>query len=770
MPDQPSDVQQTEFARDWIAQTYLGQLGNEETQRIARSRIHWLADNTHGPRVLDIGCSEGILPLLLARRGESVVGVDRNEDALRFAKELLSREPEDVRDRIEWHCADIFKLELPEASFDSVVIGEVLEHLKAPALLIGAARRCLKQGGRLLITTPMGYFPDPDHQQTFVLSSFVPLLRDDFAPESLDVVDGYIRFVGVATTDAPATWTDTGSLQNLLRISEAALLDVQQKGRERLDLRTSQWMETRSELRRLNSALEHLKERREQALADARKWLAVGEDVKQQLRDFQIKAQKWRVRAEGAQIELEHAANVVRGMAARNDAMKRELSEMYESKRYRIGDAIIRAAKPSKDTLKLPIRLWRIFREPRRAQVEPSGVQTAGGAEQRNVVERHRVFLQEFNQFADVVRAGNHSHFVVMYGGTTFIQNIRANRPIRLTQVLKNLNTPVLFNFHRWKETDPIPNYDGGPVFQSPIDKTPGLIERALQWNLGPTRAILVVSYPHPSVVRLINLANVRGWATIYDCRDDWEEFHKVDMAKWYRKGVEQFVVNNCDLTCCVSRPLVAKMRSYTTTEPVELLPNAYDPEFLSPDYARRPEAQPIVGYFGHLTDRWFDWDSLCWIAKQRPQMQFELIGHAEPKGLRLPPNVSLLGPKAHAEICDIAARWRVGIIPFRVGKLADGVDPIKIYEYFALGLPVVSFRMPQIADYPHTTTVDSREAFVTALDAAAKVQVDPAVLKNYIASNTWQHRAEQLLRWADEAIERAPCEKCFGVPPQEQA
>jgi hypothetical protein len=60
--------------------------------------------------------------------------------------------------------------------------------------------------------------------------------------------------------------------------------------------------------------------------------------------------------------------------------------------------------------------------------------------------------------------------------------------------------------------------------------------------------------------------------------------------------------------------------------------------------------------------------------------------------------------------------RWSTAVIPFRMGPLADGVDPIKIYEYLAFGLPVVSFRMPQISDYPYTITVDSVGAFCDAL------------------------------------------------------
>lgn len=380
--------------------------------------------------------------------------------------------------------------------------------------------------------------------------------------------------------------------------------------------------------------------------------------------------------------------------------------------------------------------------------------------DRQEVALRHEQLQADFGQFASRVAGGKYAHLVVMFGGTTYIQGIRANRPIRLTRCLAEMGVPVLFNFHRWRETDYIPPYEDELILQSPIDRTPKLVEQLVARPLGNTHGLFVASYPHPSVCRLINIANANGWATLYDSRDDWEAFHEVGMAKWYRPAVEKFVVCNCDVTCCVSRPLVKKLSAFTDRRPVRLLPNAYDPDFRSPDFARQLGEKVVIGYFGHLTDRWFDWESLTWIARQRPQYNFEIIGHGAPRDIEMPDNVVLLGQKTHPEICEVAKRWHVGIIPFRIGQLADGVDPIKIYEYFSLGLPVVSFRMPQIADYPHTTTVDTREAFVGAIDNAIDDQDNEEEFEDFLAQHTWEIRARQLLDWADEAIANGGCEK----------
>ncbi|MBN2559395.1 MAG: methyltransferase domain-containing protein [Phycisphaerae bacterium] len=855
--------------RDHIARTYLGLVGDEETQVIARARIDWLAAQARGPSVLDIGCSEGVLPLLLARRGIEVTGVDRVRDALAFARDLIGKEPDEVRDRVRLIEGDIFHSQLPEASFDTVVLGEVLEHVEDPAALLGVAIRCLAKAGRLLLTVPVGYLPSADHCQIFSLSSIVELLRPCFTPGVLEVVDGYLRFAGSAGATAGDAWDGVASAPRLLSIVEHSLIESQKRSWERLDKRTAMWQQglenierwkaaaeeltekcrhARDDAKRWRSAAEELAEKRRQALDDAVRWKSAAEELAEKRRqalddgvrwkttaeelaekrrqalDDAVRwkstaaelaekhreavdnahrsqataevldaerraaledARRWRQSAESIESERSLIERRLRGkrgeldrltkkagqlgrdaraLSARNKELQQELAVTYQSRRYRIGDAMVEAAQGSRSALRLPVRLWRLYREPRGPQSPPAGVTAAEPAHRDVVAERHKRFLQDFGKFVSRVSAGHSSHVVVMFSGTTYIQDIRANRPIRLTQSLAQMGTLVLFNFHRWREADHVPAYDGGLVFQSPVDKTPDLVEQLLHCDLGRARGVLVVSYPHPSVCRLINLVNAGGWATIYDARDDWEAFEKVGMAEWYRPAVERFVVNNCDATCCVSRPLQAKLSGFTATRPVLLLPNAYDPAFLAEGYHRRPGAQVRVGYFGHLTDRWFDWESLAWIIAQRPGYRFEIIGHGAPETLDLPPNASLLGPKTHAEICQIAAKWHAGIIPFRVGPLADGVDPIKIYEYFGLGLPVVSFRMPQIADYPYTTTVDTREAFAEALDRAVKCKCDEKVLADFLEQNTWDTRARQLLRWADEAVDRAPPEKTFHV------
>ena len=135
-------------------------------------------------------------------------------------------------------------------------------------------------------------------------------------------------------------------------------------------------------------------------------------------------------------------------------------------------------------------------------------------------------------------------------------------------------------------------------------------------------------------------------------------------------------------------------------------------------------------------------------IAIGMPEFHFEIIGHSEPQNLDLPDNVQILGPKSHSEINEIARRWKAAIIPFKTGPLADAVDPIKIYEYLALGLPTVSFSMPQIDDYPLTKTVKNVEEFKKELQWAVNVRYDMDEIELWLRENTWEKRVDSFEEW----------------------
>ncbi len=102
-----------------------------------------------GPRVLDVACAQGNFALLLAEAGFDVTALDLSEEFLAYAKKKYSH------GKIEFIHANVMDYQSGQP-FDTVICGEVIEHVAYPKDLLAAASRNLKTGGHLILTTPNG--------------------------------------------------------------------------------------------------------------------------------------------------------------------------------------------------------------------------------------------------------------------------------------------------------------------------------------------------------------------------------------------------------------------------------------------------------------------------------------------------------------------------------------------------------------------------------------------------------------------------------------
>lgn len=372
------------------------------------------------------------------------------------------------------------------------------------------------------------------------------------------------------------------------------------------------------------------------------------------------------------------------------------------------------------------------------------------GGQPTELIDKAGPYLQGLSQFLQQINHGAPREFFLIFSGTIQIQPKRGNRPIRMALTLAEMGVPVLFSYYRTKTTDPLPEPVHPLIFQSPIDLTLSHLPQLIT-GLPNFRKTFVYSIPHVEAAKYLDTLKWAGWAVIYEARDHWEEFNKAGMAKWYNKNVEKFLALRADLVCAVSHPLAQAITGLSGRE-VRLSPNALDTAFVPAGYHRQPDPNQVrVGYFGSLTPAWFDWNLVVDAAVRHPEWSFELLGHGFNGHRALPPNVTLLGLCPPSLVCALAERWHAAIIPFKMGLLSDCVDPIKIYEYLALGLPVVSMRMPQIDDYPATRTVNTARAFITALEQAVSTKPPKDQIDAFLENNTWADRAREMLAWADE-------------------
>jgi 2-polyprenyl-3-methyl-5-hydroxy-6-metoxy-1,4-benzoquinol methylase len=209
-------------------EVYEGKFMSAQAQYILRQRIEWICEQAHGV-VLDIGCSQGLNCVLLAKRGHTIVGVDADKDAVAWARNNLLNYPALIQQRITL-CAITFEEFQIDSHFDTVIAGEYLEHLDDVQLPQHLAKisSFLKQDARFVLTTPFGQHQHPDYKQIFFPYNMLKMLTPYFTIESMQVENGYIYCICCAL-ERCGTSSNHLHEQQLFELYEKGVLQIQER-------------------------------------------------------------------------------------------------------------------------------------------------------------------------------------------------------------------------------------------------------------------------------------------------------------------------------------------------------------------------------------------------------------------------------------------------------------------------------------------------------------------------------------------------------------
>lgn len=252
-------------------------------------------------------------------------------------------------------------------------------------------------------------------------------------------------------------------------------------------------------------------------------------------------------------------------------------------------------------------------------------------------------------------------------------------------------------------------------------------------------------------------------WQVVYDCMDEWENFPGIKPTSL---EAEHRLVDECDLLVVTAERLAQKWRWRSeAAKPVVLARNAADYDF----YAQRCQPNPlladvphpIVGYFGAIAD-WFDVDLLAEAARQRPQYSFVLLGgvfDVDVSRLQSLPNVKLLGQQPYETMPQYLHHFDVCTIPFKINPITEATDPVKLYEYWSGGKPVVATNMSELQQYrEHVYLAETTEDFIAKLDTAI-AENDPQLAEQRRAlarQHTWKNRYDRIEAELRQSVPRA--------------
>lgn len=212
-------------------------------------------------------------------------------------------------------------------------------------------------------------------------------------------------------------------------------------------------------------------------------------------------------------------------------------------------------------------------------------------------------------------------------------------------------------------------------------------------------------------------------------------------------------LLREADRVVVTSSPLASLARSGGARDPRVIGNGVEAARFADAAPAPLPgdPGAPALGYVGSLHS-WFDLPLVRSLALAVPEARVILVGPAPPSmeaelrtAERAAPNLHWLGPRPYEEVPGLVRAFRVGLIPFRRTPLTDAVNPVKLYEYAAAGVPCVTTRFTDEVDgwREAARVADDKEAFVNEVRGALRAPVDPEPLRSFARRHDWAALAE---------------------------
>lgn len=238
----------------------------------------------------------------------------------------------------------------------------------------------------------------------------------------------------------------------------------------------------------------------------------------------------------------------------------------------------------------------------------------------------------------------------------------------------------------------------------------------------------------------------MRAGSVVLDLVDDLADYPGSTASRDHAKRCIELLAEGASAVSYTSSRL---MELYPARRSHAVIPNGYDAALFNVgvEPAELPGKPPYVGFIGKLFS-FLDYGLFASIVEEVPDITLVLVGDVEGtadevENLLLRPNVVYLGPRPKTEIPSLVATFDVCIAPFLPGPVADAVSPLKLYEYLAMGKPVIATPLASVqADTvgPFVEFASGREEFAHKVRLAVEDGggVDGEALGSVIAAYSW--------------------------------
>jgi hypothetical protein len=286
-------------------------------------------------------------------------------------------------------------------------------------------------------------------------------------------------------------------------------------------------------------------------------------------------------------------------------------------------------------------------------------------------------------------------------------------------------------------------------------------VERTMRARARALRRMLERRLSLPQAVALVVTPLWAPWLeelpfrhVVYDCIDELTvHVTRPELLPLYQEWEQRLVQRASGAVVTASR-LGDALRARRPDLPVALIRNGVDVDAFQrlaassgrPDDLPRT-GRPIVGFVGALYE-WIDMELIRDVARRLPELDFVFVGPHHGRSavttIASLPNVRLLGPRPYEQVPAYVNAFDACWVPFKQNAVAQAANPVKIYEYLALGKPVVCTPVADTDSFGGLVdVVRTADEAAERLQAASGLPASAAAARSEFARrNTWAVRA----------------------------
>lgn len=247
----------------------------------------------------------------------------------------------------------------------------------------------------------------------------------------------------------------------------------------------------------------------------------------------------------------------------------------------------------------------------------------------------------------------------------------------------------------------------------------------------------------------------------VFDAIDNWL-YHP--QMKGYSKTLKEnykFIEENADIIFTVSKSL---KEMFENTKDVFWLPNGVDKgKFSIQHESNLQKVNATIGYIGKIQDR-VDFNLIEKCVKKYQNNNFLIIGpiYSQKDKVRylqkMYTNIKFLGDVSYESLPEIMKQFDIAIIPHKINKFTNSMNPLKIYEYLAAGKQIVATKVAgtNISEYIYQAADDNE--FISLINKAINSlkedeDIEKKVRNSLEDSNTWEKISEKMIDIIEEKI-----------------